>query len=135
MKCNQCRPGFELFIWHVEHGSYSSCASKKKCVSLVWPIRNFHIATCSLLDFLKAGLHSPKMVLIWNSLLWIFLSHYCCHFLWRELLIRRFKSVYRMLYLLGVKSKADLAAESARSFPLTLMWLVIQQKLIALLDI
>ena len=40
-----------------------------------------------------------------------------------------------MLYLLGVKSKTNLAATSALSFPLTPMWLGIQQKRISLFDI
>ena len=108
---------------------------KKECVSRMWPIRNLVIATCSLLNFLKAGHHSPKMDLIWNSLLWIFLSQCCCHFLWKKLLAWGFKSVYEMLYLSGVKSKADLAAASALSFPFTPMGLGIQQKGISLFDI
>ena len=46
-----------------------------------------------------------------------------------------FKSVYGMLYFSGVKSKDDFAAMSALSFPLTPMWLGIQQKRISLFDI
>ena len=85
----------------------------KEWVSLVWPMRNRDITTCSLLDFLKAGLHSPKVGWIWKSLLWMFMSYRCCHFLWRNLLIVGFKSVYGMEKTLGLRSKADLAAESA----------------------
>ena len=33
---------------------------------------------------------------IWKSLLLMFMSHRCCHFLWRNLLIIGFKSVYGM---------------------------------------
>ena len=104
-------------------------------LNLVWPIRNLVTAICSLLDFLKAGLHSPHMGLIRNSLLWIFLSQCCCSFLWRKLLILGFKSVYGLFYLSEVKSEADLAAASALSFPLSPMWLGIQQKKISLFDI
>ena len=43
--------------------------------------------------------------------------------------------MYGMLYLLGVKSKADLAAVSTLSFPLSPMWFGIQQKRISLFDI
>ena len=122
-------------IWHVEHSGCCSCLRIKECVRLMWPICNLVIATCSLLDSLKAGFYSPKIDLIWNSLLWIFLSQRCCYFLWRKLLIWGFESVYERLYLSGVKSKADLAAASALSFPLTPMWLGIQQKKISLFDI
>ena len=41
-----------------------------------------------------------------------------------------FKSVNGMEISLGLKSKADLAAESTLSFPLTPMWLGIQHKII-----
>ena len=88
--------------------------------------------TCSLLDALKAGLHSPKMDWIWKSLLLMFMSHRCSHFLWRNLLITSFKSVYGIELSLGLRSKADLAAESALLFPLNLMWLGIQHKIIFL---
>ena len=44
-----------------------------------------------------------------------------------------FRSVYGILNLLGVRSKADLAAESVLSFPLTPMWLGIQHMIISLL--
>ena len=47
-----------------------------------------------------------------------------------------FKSVYGMEILSGLRSKADLAAKSDFSFPLTLMWLGIQHMIISLwLDI
>ena len=39
------------------------------------------------------------------------------------------------MYLSGVKSKADLAAASALSFPVTPIWLGIQQKRVSLFDI
>ena len=110
-------------VWHVKHCGCGSCFSMKAWVNLVWPMRNWDIMTCSLLDFLKAGLYSPKVGWIWKSLLWTFMSYHCCHFVWRNLLIVGFKSVYGMEITLGLRSKADLAAESALSFPLTLMWL------------
>ena len=81
------------------------------------------ITTCSLLDFLDTGFHSPKMGWIWKSLLWMLLLHCCCHFVWRNLLIVGFRSVYGILDLSTVRSKVDLAAKSALSFPLTPMWL------------
>ena len=59
----------------------------KEWVSFVWPIRHRDITTCSLLDFLDAGLHSPKVGWIWKSLLWMLLFHCCCHCVWRDLLI------------------------------------------------
>ena len=43
------------------------------------------------------------------------------------------RSVYGILNLLGVRSKVDLAVESALSFPLTPMWLGIQHIIISLL--
>ena len=61
------------------------------------------------------------------------LLHWCCHFVWRNLLIVGFRSVYGILDLSGVRSKADLAAESARSFPLTSMWLGVQHIIISFL--
>ena len=103
--------------------------SMKEWIRLVWPIIN--ITTCSLLDFLKAGLHSPKVGWISKSLLWMFMSYRCCHFVRRNLLIVGFKSVDGMEVILGLRSKADLAAESALSFPLTPMWLIIQHKIIS----
>ena len=81
-------------VWQVKHCDCSSCFKMKEWVSLVWPIRNRDITTCSLLDFLNAGLHSPKVGWIWKSLLWILLLHCCCHFEWRDLLIVGFRSVY-----------------------------------------
>ena len=75
----------------------------KEWVSLVWLIRNWDITTCSLLDFLNAGLHSRKVGWIWKSLLWMLLLHYCCHFVWRNLLIFGFRSVYGILDLSGVR--------------------------------
>ena len=79
--------------------------------------------TCSFLDFLKAGLHFPKVGFIWKSLLLMLLFQRCCHFVRKNLLIWDFKSVYGMEILSGLRSKADLATESALSFPLTPMWL------------
>ena len=122
--------------WLVKHCGCGSRFSMKEWVSLVWPMRNQDITTCSLLDFLKADLHSPKVGWIWKSLLWMLMSHRCCHFVWRNLLIVSFKSVYVMERTSGLRSKADLAAESVLSFPFTLMWLGIQHKIIFLwLDI
>ena len=120
-------------VWLVKHCGCGSCFKMKEWVSLVWPIRNRDITTCSLLDFLDAGLHSPKVDWIWKSLLWIILFHYCCHFVWMNLLIVGFRSVYGILDLSGVRSKADLAAESALLFPLTPMWLGVQHIIISFL--
>ena len=122
-------------VWQVRHCGCGSCLKMKEWVNLVWPMCNQDIMTCSLLDFLDAGLHSPKVGWIWKSLLWMLLLHYCCHFVWRNLLIVGFRSVYGNLDLLGVRSKADLAAESALSFPLTPMWLGIQHIISFLFDI
>ena len=105
----------------------------KEWVSLVWPIRNRDITTYSLLDFLDAGLHSPKVGWIWKSLLWMLLLHCCCHFWRKNLLIVGFRSVYGILDLSGFRSKADLAAESALSFLLTPMWLGVQHIIISFL--
>ena len=123
-------------VWQFKYCGCGSCFSMEEWVSLVWPMRNRDITTCSLLDCLKAGLHSPKVGWILKSLLWMFMSHRCCHFVWRNLLIVGFKSVNGMEITLGLRSKADLAVESALSFPLTPMWLGIQHKIIFLwLDI
>ena len=122
-------------IWYVELSGCFSCLSIKECISLLWPIRYRVIVTCSFGDFWKAGHHSPKKGLTWNSLLLVFLFQRCCHLLLKKLFILGFRSVYGMLYLSGVKSKADFAAVSALSFPLTPMWLGIQQKTISLFDV
>ena len=74
-------------VWLVKHCGCGSCFKMKEWVSLVWPIRNRDITKCSLLDFLDAGLHSPKVDWIWKSLLWMLLHHCCCNFVWRNLLI------------------------------------------------
>ena len=79
--------------------------------------------TCSIIDFRNAGLHSPKVGLIWKSLLMLSFQH-CWHFVTKNLFICSFKSVYGMLVL----SKADFAAKSALSLPLTPMWLGIQSQ-------
>ena len=64
------------------------------------------------------------------------MSHRCCHFVWRNLLIVGFRSMYGTERTSGLRPKADLAAESTLSFPLTTMWLGIQHKIIFLwLDI
>ena len=39
---------------------------------------NQNMMTCSLLDFLKASLHFPKVGWIWKSLLWVLLFQRCC---------------------------------------------------------
>ena len=117
-------------VWHLKHCGFGSSFSMKAWVSLVWPMHNRDTTTCFLLDVLKAGLHSPKMGWICKSLLWTFMSYRCCHFVWRDLLIISFKSVYGMELTLGPRSKADLAAGSALSFPLTPMWLGSQHKII-----
>ena len=113
-------------IWHVKHCGCCSCFSIKEWVSLVWSMRNQDIMTCSFPDFLKAGLHSPKAGWIWKSLLWMLSFQLYCHFVWRSLLTLGFRSVYGILNLSGVKSKAGLGAKSVLSFPLTPMWFGIQ---------
>ena len=120
-------------VWQVKHCGCGSCFKMKEWVSLVWPICNRDITTCSLLDFLDAGLQSPKVGWIWKSLLWMLLLHCCCHFVWRNLSIVGFRSVYGILDLSGVRPRADLAAKSALSFPLTPMWLGVQHIIISFL--
>ena len=66
-------------VWQVKHCGCGSCFKMKEWVSLVWPIRNRDITIYSLLDFLDAGLHFPKVGWIWKSLLWMLLLHCCCH--------------------------------------------------------
>ena len=51
----------EQVDWHLKHCGCGSCFSMKAWVSLVWPMRSRDITTCSLLDALKAVLHSPKV--------------------------------------------------------------------------
>ena len=67
--------------------------------------------TCSFLNFLDVVLHTSKVGWIWKILLWMLLLHCYCHFVLRKLLIAGFRSVYGILNLSGVRSKADLAAE------------------------
>ena len=117
-------------FWQVKNCGCGSCCSIKARVNLVWPICNRDITTCSLLDFLKAGLHSHKIGWIWTILVWMFMSHCCCHFVWRNLLIVGFKTVYGMERTSELRAKAALAAKSALSFPLIPMWLGIQHKII-----
>ena len=119
-----CLAGQTLWLWFL---------FQNERVSLVWLIRNRDITTCSLFDFLDAGLHSPNVDWIWKSLLWILLLHCCCHFVWRNLLIVGFRSLYGILDLLSVRSQTDSAAESALSFPLTTMWLGVQHIIISFL--
>ena len=87
-------------VWHVKHCGCGSCFSMKAWVSRVWPMCSWDITTCSLLNALKAGLYSPKVGWIWKSLLLMFMSHCCCHFLWKNLLIIGFKLVIWLLSLL-----------------------------------
>ena len=123
-------------VWHVKHCGGCFCWSIKEWLRLVWLVCNRDIMTCSFLDFRKAGLHSPKVGFIWKSFLLILFFQHCCHFVRNNLLIWGFKSVYRIEILSGIRSKADLTAESALSFPLTPMWLGIQHIIISLwLDI
>ena len=98
-----------------------SCLRIKEGVSLVWPMCYRDIVTCSLFNFLKAQLHSPKVSWILKSLLWMLSFQHYCHFAWRNLLILGFQSVYGILNLSGDQSKADLAANPALSFPPTPM--------------
>ena len=118
--------------WHVKHCSCCSSFSIKEWVSFVWPMCNRDIMTCSLLDFCKARLHSSIVGWIWKSLLWILLFQCCWHFAWKSFLILGFRSVCGILKLSGIRSKADFAAESTYSFPLTPMWLGIQHIIISL---
>ena len=68
-------------VWQVKRHGWGSCCSMKAWVSLVWPVRDQDIMTCSLLDVLKDGLYSSNVGWIWKSLLWMFMSHRCRHFL------------------------------------------------------
>lgn len=101
-------------------------------VSFEWPICNRDIMTCSFLDFLKAGLHSPRVGFIWKSLLLVLPFQRCCYFVRKNLYIWGFKSVYGILILSGLRSKANFAAKSALSFSFTPMWLGIQHIIISL---
>ena len=94
----ECVPWCQAF--YMSNTSYS-CFSMKEWVSLVWPMHNQDIMTCSLLDFLRVGLHSLKACWIWKSLLLVLLFHCCCHFTWRSLLILGFRSAYGILNLFG----------------------------------
>ena len=95
-------------VWQVKNCGYGSCFSMKEWVGHIWLMRNWDITTCCLLYFLKASLQFSKMDWIGKSLLWMFMYHRCCHFVWRNLLIVGFKSVYGMEITLGLRSKADL---------------------------
>ena len=85
-------------VWHVKYCGGCLYLSIKEWAWLVWPIRNRDIITCSSFDFLEAGLHSPSVGFIWKSLLLMLLFH----FLWKNLLIWGFKSVYGMEILSGL---------------------------------
>ena len=120
----------------MSHMGGCCCLRMKEWVSLVWPISSLDIMTSSILDFRNAGLHSPKAGLTWKSLLLMLSFQHCYHFVTKNLFICDFKSVYGMLVLSGLRSKADFAAESALSLPLTPMWFGIQHIIISLwLDI
>ena len=80
-------------IWRVKHCACCSCFCMKEWVSLVWPMCNRNITIYPLLDFLKAGIHPPKVGWIWKNLLWVLLFQCYCHFVWRGLLISGYKSV------------------------------------------
>ena len=76
-------------------------------------MNNQHIVTFSFLDFLKAGFHSPKVEFYQEE----FIAYVVILALvLKNLLILGFKSVYGILTLSWVISKADLAAESDFSF-------------------
>ena len=123
----------EQVVWQVKQRGCGSCFSLNEWVSLVWPMHDCDIMTCSLLDFFNAGVQSPKVGWILKSLLWMLLLHRCCHFLWRNLLIVGFRSVYGILDLSEEGSKTDLAAKSALWFPLTQNWLRVQHMIISFL--
>ena len=75
-------------------------------------------------------------LIFWKLVSWMLLFQHCCHFVWRSLLILGFRSVYGILKLSVVRSKAGFAAKSTLSFPLTPMWLGIEHIIIFLwLDI
>ena len=112
-------------VWYVMHCGCCLCLSIKSTYVLCDQFI-IEIVTCFILNFLKADLHSPKAGLIKQSLLWMLLFQHFCQFIWRNLLISGFKSVYEILNLSGTRSKANLAAKSAPLFPLTPMWLRIQ---------
>ena len=121
---------------HFKHWGGCPCLSVKEWVRLMWSIRNRDMMTCSFINFLRAGLHSPKVGFIYKSLLIILLFQRCWHFVRKNLSIWGFKSVDKMEILSGPRSKADLAAESDLPFPLTPIWLGIQHIIVSLwLDI
>ena len=105
-------------VWHVKHCGRCCFFSIKEWVNFVWRIRNQDIGTFSL-DFLKAGLHSPKV----KKILWMLLFKRCGLLARKNLLILVFKSVYGILNLSDARPKSDLAAESALLFPHTPIWL------------
>ena len=79
--------------------------------------------------FSQSGLDLEELII--NAIIPALLSF--CN---KEPIYLCFKSVYGMLVLSGLRSKADFAAESALSLPLTPMWLGIQDMIISLwLDI
>ena len=106
-------------VWYVNHWGCCSWINIKESLSLVWPKRNWNRETCFFFDFLNAGIQSPKVGLIKNSLLWMLLFYRICHLVWINLLIQGSKAVYRISTLSGAKSRPDLAAKSALSFLLT----------------
>ena len=114
-----------------------SCFSMKAWVNIVWLMRSRDITSCFLLDALKSwSPYSQGGLNLEEFYYWCSCPIVLVIFWWGNLLIIGFKSVYGMEIALGLRSKADLAAESALSFPLTPMWLGIQHKIISLwLDI
>ena len=119
--------GRKTIIWINQTTNWQDCSQNEVNITKKWKSQGRNKTSFN---------SSTKWCWIWKSLLWMFMSHRCCHLLWRNLLIIGFKSVYGMKITLGLRSKADSAAKSALLFPLTPMWLGIQHKIIFLwLDI
>ena len=110
-------------VWQVEHSGCGSCFKRKEWVSLVWSILNRDITTCSLLDFLDAGLNSPKLGWIWKSLLWMLLLHCCCHFVSEEIYYLLVSGQYMGYCIYRVSYLRPICLPSRLSFSLTPMWL------------
>ena len=118
------------------HGHFGGGSSlrMKEWVNWVCPMRSRVKLVSSLLLLLGSSFLSFKMECIWQSLLWGFSSHNCCHFLFTICLILGLRSVYGILmFLSGVMLIAALANEPALSLPWIPIWLRIQQNIIFLL--
>ena len=96
-------------FWHSIYTTLVLAWAQRECKSFVRPMHNRNIMACSLLDFYKAGFHSPRVGFIMKALLCMFFFQRYSHILWKNWLVWGFKSVHGILTL----SDADLAAVSA----------------------